>query len=394
MSVLLDMLIPAVALSAVAAAGLSLLPKAPVRVRLALAIAGLIAWLVPWPWIRVPVALPASLETSLASLEAVMSPFDSAAAPAPVAGPGLVWWLAAALAIGAAWFVVDCVGLRASIESWRARSRNGEHLRELLPPLLRPTRAAIRIVAGSRVAAAAGWFRPTIWIGDGFDRADARVVLVHECWHVRRGDPLVIAAIVLVKRVYWWNPIVAHLASRALLLVEAACDRRCGDSLGTSHYIERLASMMLDRGVRASPRLAAAARGRENLLRLELLSRPSRWRARDRALLVALCAFGVCIMGWRVSEALPSPLIAQPSWSRVAIPDTPAGKALVALLDLDAWSSGVELVDIVRSEPLRIEYIVENGVDETRRLGRLEVADGPGLRVTSSAIRDLGAGER
>jgi len=45
----------------------------------------------------------------------------------------------------------------------------------------------------------------------------------------------------------------------------------------------------------------------------------------------------------------------------------------------------------VSSEPLRIEYIVENGVDETRRLGRLEVADGPGLRVTSSAIRDLTA---
>ena len=85
------------------------------------------------------------------------------------------------------------------------------------------------------------------------------------------------------------------------------------------------------------------------------------------------------------------PGVAPPSWSRVAIPSTPAGKALTALLELDAWSSGVELVDIVSSEPLRIEYIVENGVDETRRLGRLEVADGPGLRVTSSAIRDLTA---
>jgi beta-lactamase regulating signal transducer with metallopeptidase domain len=394
MSVLLDMLIPAVALSAAAAAGLSLLPKAPVRVRLALALAGLSAWLVPWPWIRVPLPLPTSLETSLASLGAVVSPFDSAAAGAPVAAPALAWWLAAAFAIGAAWFVVDCVGLRASIASWRVRSRNGEHLRALLPPLLRPTRAAIRIVAGSRVAAAAGWLRPTIWIGDRFDPADTRVALVHECWHARRGDPLLIAAIVLVKRVYWWNPIVARLAGHALMLVEAACDRRCAASLGTSHYVERLASMMLDRGAGASPRLAAAARGRENLLRLELLSRPSLWRARDCALLVALCVFGAGIVSWRVSEALPSPLIAQPSWSRVAIPGTPAGKALVALLDLDAWSSGVELVEIVRSEPLRIEYIVENGVDETRRLGRLEVAPGPGLRVTSSAIRDLAAGER
>src|SRR5882672_7895696 len=385
MSVLLDMLIPACALSAVAAGGLKLLPKAPVRLRLALALAGLIAWVLPWPWIRLPWTLPSVLETRLEPLAAAIS----AIGPAAVAPSPVHWLVAAVFALGIVWFAADCAALRKSIAGWRSRSRSGEHLRRLLPAGLRSTRAAIRVVAGSRVAAAAGWLRPTIWMGDGFEDADVRVALVHECWHVRRNDPLLIAAVMLVKRLFWWNPIVAYLAAQALLLVEASCDRRCVESLGAPDYIERLAAMMIGSGGRASPRLAAAARGHENVLRLELLSEPARWRARDCALLVALCTLGASFAAWHVTESQPQPGVATPAWSRVQIPGTPAGKALAALLDLDAWSSGVELVDIVSSEPLRIEYVVENRVDETRRLGRLEVADGPGLRVTSSAIRDL-----
>lgn len=390
MNVVLDMLIPACALSVIAIAALKLLPKAPVPIRLALALAGLAAWLVPWPWIRVPFTLPAGLDARLAPLAAAVAAIQPAAdSVSPV--PGLVWLLAASLAVGMLRFAADCAALRASIAAWRSRSSSGEQLRALLPAELRRTRATIRVVAGSRVAAVAGWVRPTIWIGDGFkEAADVRVALVHECWHARRNDPLLIAAVMLVKRAFWWNPIVAHLAARALLLVEVACDRRCAGSLGAPHYIERLGAMMLDSGGGESPRLAAAVRGHENVLRLELLSEPTRWRARDCTLLAAFCAIGVCIAGWSVAQARPlTGVLPPPAWSRVPIPSTPAGQALTALLDLDAWSSGVELVDIVSSEPLRIEYVVENRVDETRRRGLLEVADGPGLRVTASAIRDL-----
>jgi hypothetical protein len=297
--------------------------------------------------------------------------------------------LAAVLGVGVLWFAADCAALRASLAAWRARSRDGEPLRALLPPELRRTRATIRVIAGSRAAAATGWRKPTIWIGDAFDDGeDARVALVHECWHVRRKDPIVIAAIMLVKRVYWWNPIVAHLAAQALLLVEAACDRRCAASLGLPNYIERLAAMMLESGCRASPRLAAAARG-QNVARLELLSAASRLRARDCALLLALAAVGAGFAGWRVAEARTEGHTASHSWSRVAIPSTPAGRALEALLDLDAWASGLELVEIVSSAPLRIDYVVENTLDSTRRLGHLEVADGPSLQVTASTMRDL-----
>jgi beta-lactamase regulating signal transducer with metallopeptidase domain len=391
MIALIDMLIRATALSAVAACGLALLPKAAVRLRLNVALGGLLAWLVPWPWIRVPLPLPSTLDASLAPLDGVLTALDPGAAIA--SSTHLYAWIAGAvIAFGALCYLRDLAALRAAIAAWRARSSSGERLRALLPAELRSTRAAIRVVAESRVAAAAGWPRSTIWIGDGFNEADLRVALVHECWHVRRRDPLLMAAVLLVRRLYWWNPLVAHLAGQALLLVEAACDRRCVKSLGAPSYIERLAAMMLDTRGSVSPRLAAAVRGHENVLRLELLSASERWRARDGAMLAALCVLGAGIALWRVAAPPPPPSGADaPAWSRVAIPDTPAGKALTALLDLDAWSSGVELVDIVHNEPLEIEYVIENRVDDTRRLGRLEVADGPGLRVVSSAIRDLGA---
>ncbi|HET7132769.1 MAG TPA: M56 family metallopeptidase, partial [Gammaproteobacteria bacterium] len=228
---LLDMLIPATALSALAACGLALLPKAAVRLRLNLALGGLIAWLVPWPWIRLPLPLPSTVDASLAPLDVVLSALDPSAAVA--SPPQLYGWIAGAvIAFGALFYARDLAALRAAIAAWRARSNSGERLRALLPAELRATRAAIRVVAGSRVAAAAGWPRSTIWVGDGFNEADLRVALVHECWHVRRRDPLLMPSVMLVRRLYWWNPLVAFLAGQALLLVEAACDRRCVESRG------------------------------------------------------------------------------------------------------------------------------------------------------------------
>jgi hypothetical protein len=389
MSALADMLITAAALSAVAALALVSLPKAPAPLRLTIALAGLAAWLVPWPWIRLPIALPDAFEARLEPIAASVSWLYPAAPGAGLPAAGWLGLLAAVIAVGVLWFAADCAALRASLAAWRSRSRDGEELRVLLPPALRRTRVTIRVIGGSRAAAATGPLNPTIWIGDGFaDPEDARVALVHECWHVRRNDPFLIAAITLVKRVYWWNPLVAYLAAHALLLVEAACDRRCAASLGIPHYIERLAAMMLDSACRPSPRLAAAARG-HNVTRLELLSAGSRLRARDLVWLLALAAVGTGFAGWRVADAHVRAPVASPPWSRVAIPGTPAGRALEALLDLDAWASGLELVEIVSSAPLRIEYIVENTVDATRRQGTLEVADGPSLKVTAAALRDV-----
>jgi hypothetical protein len=119
-------------------------------------------------------------------------------------------------------------------------------------------------------------------------------------------------------------------------------------------------------------------------------------------------------LGRALRETLVCALIvvAQPAWSQVAIPATPAGQALAAWLDafnstdatrirayvrryepglsyldelqLSEITRGFELRTIERSEPLRIEFTVVDLEDGTRRYGKLglEARDG-GSIVTS-----------
>ena len=55
-------------------------------------------------------------------------------------------------------------------------------------------------------------------------------------------------------------------------------------------------------------------------------------------------------------------------------------------LDLYDWTSGLELVDIVESEPLSIEYLVKAKEGGARKVGRLEVAASEPIRVMDSEL--------
>jgi hypothetical protein len=206
-------------------------------------------------------------------------------------------------AVGAAWFLADCARARAAIRAWRGRSVIADSLRALLPAPLRVTRAAIRSVRGSPHAAASGYFRPTIWIGDELQgRETIRVALLHECWHVRRHDPLKLLLVTALRRAYWWNPLVTALARHAALMLEAACDRRCAREVGKDLYVAELARTMLaaSRPVPLPLAAAAGARG-SNLLRLDLLNRETLMRARDH---VVLSAFGIAALALAACQSL------------------------------------------------------------------------------------------
>ena len=60
MSALIAMLVHATVLSGLAVVALALLPDAPPRPRLAIAVLGLAVWLVPWPWLAGSVVVPIS----------------------------------------------------------------------------------------------------------------------------------------------------------------------------------------------------------------------------------------------------------------------------------------------------------------------------------------------
>lgn len=421
MAWLLAMLATASILSGFAVLGLVLLPKAPPRLRLAVASLGLAVWLVPWPSIELPVEVPGTT-----AIHAWLPlPVGHPRSPPELAGRGradgsgaFASWLALALvAAGLLRFAVDVVVLGGCVRRWRRGSGEGEALRRLLPAALRETPVEIRVVHGTRVAATSGWLRATIWIGDEFaSEEDLRIALLHEYWHVRGRDPLWITLILAVRRVYFWNPLVIGLAEQAMLMIESACDRRCAESFGRRRYVERLAVMMLEADSTDSPRLAAAARGRSlNVRRLELLEAKAALGARDCGTLALLAVATVAVAGWQVSVATG----ARPDWSTVGVPQTPAGRALTALFDayngghrelvnallgaytpeevpwrLDEWTQGLELVEILASEPHSIEYVIEAKGGTARKIGRLSVVEDPSVRIVDAELRNFPADGR
>ncbi|HZF28016.1 MAG TPA: M56 family metallopeptidase [Gammaproteobacteria bacterium] len=327
----LEMLVPAAGVSLLALACLALLPRAPAEVRFWIAVAGLAPWAVPWPLLKWTLPLPVAetwralptlgVGAALGDLPLVQ---NVAGNPSPTVVP---WLVVAAFAIGAAWLAADCVRMRTITRSWRTRSTNADTLRELLPARFRATNVEIRIVRDSPYAAASGYVRPTIWIGDELrDRGTIRVALLHECWHVRRRDPLKVLLLTALRRAYWWNPLVRALAKQAALLLEAACDRRCAREIGRELYVAELARTMLAASNPPPLPIAAAAGTRgSNLLRLDLLNRETVMRARDHVVLWAFAASVLVLAACQTVE-----------------PGTSA--TTVEILDAGAPNPGVQLI--------------------------------------------------
>ena len=438
---LAEMVLTASLVSGAAALCLALVPHAPPRLRFRIALAGLAAWVVPWPLLSIPVEIPMpaaiagpaasareamtlALDSPEADITEAAEHAGSVNAPAMRSVP-----LAAVVGLlflpGLVCFVRDAAALRASLRSWRRASRSGAALRAHLPAELRDVRAAIRVVPGSAVAATSGWLRPVVWLGDRLPAEDRNVALVHELSHVASRDPLWVTFVTLVRRAYWWNPAVGWLGREAVLAMEAACDRRCAGWIGRERYVERLASMMLDAVTPPAPRLLAHARTPNlNVRRLRLLEGTApRLRLRDGVSIVLMTA----LAGGAATYALAKPAAqsgqdlagggSHPEWSRVVIPDTPAGRALEGLLDafnagdserlaiqLGAFtpqelefdvprsSGGLELVAIVASDAMRIQYVAEDRVGRARRRGELEVAAWDASRIARLDVRQTREG--
>lgn len=408
MSALLETLATACVLSALAAAGLVLLKRTPPRVQFALAAAGLAVWLVPWGLLSI--AVPSSSAAVAAPLVEWLGAMPELAPPNAepgTAGSLLGYAIASAFVVGIGLLARDCLALRRSVRAWRARSRPAPELAALLPPELAGVAAEIRVVEHSAVAAASGVWRPTIWLGDRHSGAQLTLALTHEAWHVRGRDPAWLLAIAAVRRLYWWNPLVARLARHAVLMLESSCDHRCAAQIGRASYAARLAALLLA-ATAPMPRLVATA-GSLDVQRLKLLGEPLALRARDLALLAAFVLSGATAAAAAVVERTPSEAAAPPG---IALPDTPAGRALSALLGaanggntellvelLGAYtpqelpmplpsSPRVRIVELRDSSPHHVEYVVENAAGE-RYVGGLSVRESATTEITATRLRPL-----
>jgi hypothetical protein len=255
------------------------------------------------------------------------------------------------------------------------------------------------------VAAASGLLNPTIWLGDRHTEAQRKLALVHELWHVRARDPMWVGLIAAVRRAYWWNPLVAYLARQAMLMIESTCDHRCAAQLGKTHYMSQLASLLLAVTAPAPRLVSTISAANIDVQRLRLLGQPLRVRARDFALVVALAASATAAAAAAVVERSAPLAVAPPAGSE--LPATPAGNALAAVLraanagdsalladllgaytpqelrlPLPHASGEARVVEVLRSEPLRIEYVVESRGSGARYVGAIAVADSTSARIT------------
>jgi hypothetical protein len=252
MNFLTDFCWPALVLSSAALVSLRLMGESSVRFRTSLAVIGLMAWFVPWNRLTVPAVAPANLPLthwidSMGSLfedgaALVSGPVTDTAPPAMRMGS---WWFLL-FAPGALLLPVDLIRRGRRLDRLERDSENGEYLRSLLPDSLQSVPGRIRIVPGSN-AMATGLFRRTIWMGNGLcAHSEVKTALVHECCHLRRGDPGLILAVNFARRLYCWNPVVALLCRQLLLLFEQACDANAAKVLGKSHYRRSLARLLVE----------------------------------------------------------------------------------------------------------------------------------------------------
>jgi len=253
MNFLTDFCLPALVLSSTALLSLRLMGDTSLRFRTSLAVIGVLAWFMPWSRLALPVLPPSNLplthwiDSTASVFEDRVGLVPGLANETPAAMLNGSWWLLLFVP-GAVYFGVDLLRRTRRLERLERTSQDGEYLRALLPASLQSIPWRIQIVPGSN-AMATGMLRGTIWVGEGLcAHTEMRTALVHECCHLRRGDPGLILAVNLVRRLYCWNPVVAPLCRQLLLLFEQACDANAAKVLGKSDYQRSLARLLLQAG--------------------------------------------------------------------------------------------------------------------------------------------------
>ncbi len=333
MNTILSMLLPAVVASGAAAGALALSSGAPPRLRLGIAAVGLLSWVIPWPLLILPLAAHSSIALIwsgvIAAKTAHATPTQATELPAvwPLAHPQVATpfaWLPGtltllALVAGLVMFGMDVVRYRRTLGQWRRASVSAEQLRALLPDSVRAVPYRIRIVSGSRIAAATGLFRGTIWVGEGLVRhSDLNAALLHECLHIARRDALWILAVTCLKRLYWWNPLVRHFTRHAGFLIEAACDENCAHLHGRTEYRNSLARLILDSHSAVTLAFASMVRtGRRDVARVAALDRIPRIHFRVW-IGAGLCAIGLAAAATVNAQSESDPRIG--SWDEVKNP--------------------------------------------------------------------------
>lgn len=285
----------------------------------------------------VEIALP------IESLAAVSGSSPQATASAGPGAAGVSWlrldWptlLFATWSLGAA-FALALIGFR-----------QARYVRALgaLEPFAAHGPGVYRAQSREAGPAVVGVIRPIIVTPADFesryDAREQRAVIAHERTHLRRGDPLINAAVSLAQCAFWFNPLV-HVGARALRIdQELACDETviAANAAGRRVYAEAM--------LKAHPALPLGPLGcawpntdfhrlKERIAMLKRTS-PSRVRLIVGASAAALAALTLGAVAW---SAQPARLeFAAAHGPYVAAPDKADGEDVEDQADGEALEGG------------------------------------------------------
>lgn len=189
--------------------------RKPLMLRLGANAAYLLWTLVPL--VTIAVLLPArkgEIATLLA--HAVSGEVRSLAAPLADSAVGMPWWVAVAWIVGVVAMLL--------LQGWR----QWRYVRGLGALQLRGGNLYAS-QSGHGLPALVGVLVPRVVLPADFDirysEQERQLVLHHEDVHMRRGDLKVNAVVVLLRCLYWFNPLVHHAARRFRQDQELACDQ-------------------------------------------------------------------------------------------------------------------------------------------------------------------------
>ncbi|MDL2356347.1 MAG: M23/M56 family metallopeptidase [Pseudomonadota bacterium] len=184
-----------------------------------------------------PIALdaqPLSPAAPAAPAAAPVTPAAVTAAPADTGEPSGVWLLRAAQAWLAVYLVgVSVAAIRLALAQ-RALRRLVHAATRLTDPAAHDGFDAMPAIAVYEIDLAVspmliGVWRPRLLLPRHlrqFDGAQQRMIVDHELTHLRRHDPLWMAASIAARTLLWFNPAMRRLAERLRWAQELSCDRQ------------------------------------------------------------------------------------------------------------------------------------------------------------------------
>jgi len=217
--------------------------NSPPRLRMWLAVLGMVSWLIPLPLFRP--ALPANVTPG--PLVYTLSVFGAAEAATPTpqtveldeqntSKSTLLSWKALLL------MAILAVGIGKWLFQRRAHHRWLAFLKQESVPWPDPMHPGTVFLMPGSGAMTTGIFHKKIWMGrDHFQQPEWQALLTHEQTHLKNHDNLLTEAIHLLECLLWWNPAALFLGQQARFFMELSCDQTCIRILDRYHYQHALA---------------------------------------------------------------------------------------------------------------------------------------------------------